>query len=206
MSPVSSWADIQAAWSDGWRALSARAAATYAAAVRADPTGTTARINGFTTALTGARASLDRIRLRVPAPPLTEADRQLAARYQDLERRWHDLAAGFFADATPVPSPPTLGVAPMLVVGGLAITAVGLAWAFAAYEYAANLKDQTALAERELDARVAAAQAGQILPPSTLPAPLPTPADGFRSVGLWLLGGLAVAAGALVVPLWLERR
>ena len=92
------------------------------------------------------------------------------------------------------------------MVGGLAITAVGLAWAFAAYEYAANLKDQTALAERELDARVDASNAGRVLPPSTLPPAPPSPVEGARSVGLWLFGGLVLAAGALVVPMLMERR
>lgn len=203
---VPSWADIKSAWSTGWRELSARAAGMYAAAVQADPTGTSARITGFTAALGETRAALDRIGPRVPNPPVTEADRQLVARYQDLERRWNDLAAGFYADATPAPSAPVVGVAPMLIVGGLAISAVGLAWGFAAYEYAANLKDQTALAERELDARVAATQSGRVLPPSTLPTPPPTPVDGARTIGLWLLGGLMVAAGVLVVPLLLERR
>ena len=200
---VPSWADVKSAWSTGWRELSARAGATYAAAVQADPTGTLARITAFTTALEASRAALDRMGPRLPNPPVTEVDRALVGRVQGLERRWHELAAGLFADATPVA--PAVGVAPVVVVGGLVISAVGLAWAFAAYEYAANLKDQTALAERELDARVAAAQAGRVLPPSTLPAPA-SPAEGARSVGVWLLGGLAIAAAALIVPMFLERR
>lgn len=201
-----SWADLKTAWSSGWQALSARAASTYAAMVQADPTGTATRISGFTTALDETRATLDRIRARLPQPPLTEADRQAVARYQDLERRWHDLAAGLFADAVPVQSTPALGMGPALVVGGLAITAVGLAWASAAYEYAVNLKDQTALAERELDARVDASRDGRALLPSTLPPLPPSPAEGGRTLGLWLLGGLAIAAGALTIPLFLDRR
>jgi hypothetical protein len=200
-----SWADVKAAWTSGWKDLAARAAATYAAAVRADPTGTAARINGFVSALQDARAALDRIGPRLPSPPVSESDRAFVARYQNLDRRWRELAAGLFADAAPAPAP-AIGVAPVLVVGGLAITAVGLAWAFAAYEYAANLKEQTALAERELDARVSASEAGRVLPPSTLPAPPPSPSEGARNVGLWLLAGLAIAAGALVVPVLLDRR
>ena len=200
------WSDIQAAWSASWRALAARAATVYASALHADPTGTAARINGFTSALQSSRASLDRIQARLPQPPVTESDRALVVRYQDLEKRWNDLAAGFFADATPVSTAPVVGVAPALVVGGLAITAMGLAWAFAAHEYAVNLQEQTQLAERELDARVAASQQGRALPPSTLPTPAQSPIDGARSVGLWLFGGLVLAAGVLVVPLLLERR
>src|SRR5689334_4872633 len=100
-----SWADMKAAWSSGWQALQARAASTYAAAVQADPSGTAARVTGFTAALDEARATLDRIGPRLPNPSVTEVDRALLARYQDLERRWHDLAAGLFADATPAPTP-----------------------------------------------------------------------------------------------------
>jgi hypothetical protein len=202
---VLSWADIRASWSAGWRDLSAQAASLYARALQADPSGTASRINGFVAALNEARSTLDRIGPRLPQPPVTDADRQLVARYQDLERRWHELAAGFFADATPV-STPAVGMPPALVVGGLAITAVGLAWAVAAYEYAVNLQEQTVLAERELEARVAASQQGRVLPPSTLPALPPSPAVEARGVGLWLLAGLAVAAGVLTIPLLLERR
>jgi hypothetical protein len=202
---VTGWADIRAAWSQGWKALQARAASTYAAALQADPSGTAARVQGFVAALEQARASLDRIAARLPAQGHTEADRAWLSRYQDLERRWRDLAAGLLADATPA-STPAVGMAPALAVGGLAVTAVGLAWAVVAYEYALNLNEQTALAERELEARVAASAAGRALPPSTLPPAPPSLAAGARNLGLWLLGGLVVAAGALAVPLWMERR
>jgi hypothetical protein len=87
-----------------------------------------------------------------------------------MDHRYHELAAGFYGDA----SPPrdrhgTDGrrVAPaVLVVGGLA---VGVAWAIAAYPYAVNLREQTWLAERELDARVEASREGRPLQTSTLP-------------------------------------
>jgi hypothetical protein len=190
---MSSWSAVLQTWSQGWTGLRARAAVLYATALQADPSGTAARVGGFTQALAEARATLDRIRPRLPV-----ADQALLARYQELDRRWNELAAGLFADATPA-----IGAAPALVVGGLAITAVGLAWAFAAYEYAVNLNEQTQLAERELEARIQASQQGRVLPPSTLP---PASAGGARGLGLWLLGGLAVTAGVLVMPLWLGRR
>ncbi|MEQ1508062.1 MAG: hypothetical protein ABMB14_37885, partial [Myxococcota bacterium] len=92
-SVVPSWADVKSAWSTGWRELSARAGATYAAAVQADPTGTLARVTAFTSALEASRASLDRMAPRLPNPPVTEAERALVARHQVMERRWHELAA-----------------------------------------------------------------------------------------------------------------
>lgn len=207
---MSTWADIKAGWSDTWRALSEQATAAYGRAAELDPTGTLARVQGFVSALSDSRASLDRIRAKLPNPPVTEADRAAHANYAALERRYHDLAAGFYDDATPAQGQgmgqggPSVGVAPVvLVVGGLAIGAVGVAWAIAAYQYAVNLREQTALAERELDARVAASHDGRPLQSSTLPPP-PSPTGG-GSTGLWLLGGLALVTGAVALPVLLKR-
>jgi hypothetical protein len=127
-----------------------------------------------------------------------------------MEARYHDLAAGFYGDATPAPSgatapAPSTGAAPaVLIIGGLAVGAVGVAWAVAAYQYAVNLREQTALAERELDARVEASREGRPLQASTLPPP-PNPTDDAKGMGLWLLGGLAVVAGALTLPALLKK-
>lgn len=210
---VPSWADIKAAWSAGWKALSEQATAAYGTAAQVDPTGTLAKVQAFLAALNDSRAALDRIAAKLPNPPVTEADRQAHANYQAMERRYHELAAGFYGDATPTPGQgagtppgsPAVGVAPaVLVVGGLAVGAVGVAWAIAAYQYAVNLREQTSLAERELDARVEASREGRPLQTSTLPPP-PSPASDAKGAGLWLLGGLAVVAGALAIPVLLKR-
>lgn len=203
------WADLKAAWSGGWRAFADRALASYGTAAQADPAGTSSRVVAFVTALGTSRATLDRIRTLLPVPTTSDYDRQTIARYEELDRRWHDLAAGFYADATPTPTAPaapSVGVAPALLVGGLAVTAVGVAWAIAAYEYAVNLQGQTELAERELAARVDASREGRLLPPSTLPPAPPNPLAASSSVGLWLLGGLAALAGALSIPVLLNRK
>ena len=207
---VPTWADIKAAWSSSWKALSAQATAAYASAARLDPTGTLAKVQAFVQALTDSRAALDRIAAKLPNPPVTEADRQAHANYQAMERRYHELAAGFYGDATPAPGGatapvPSTGAAPaVLIIGGLAVGAVGVAWAVAAYQYAVNLREQTALAERELDARVEASREGRPLQASTLPPP-PNPTDDAKGMGLWLLGGLAVVAGALTLPALLKK-
>ncbi len=207
---VPTWADIKAAWSSSWKALSAQATAAYASAARLDPTGTLAKVQAFVQALTDSRAALDRIAAKLPNPPVTPADHAAVAQYQAMERRYHDLAAGFYGDATPAPGGatapvPSTGAAPaVLIIGGLAVGAVGVAWAVAAYQYAVNLREQTALAERELDARVEASREGRPLQASTLPPP-PNPADDAKGMGLWLLGGLAVVAGALTLPALLKK-
>ena len=207
---VPTWADIKAAWSSSWKALSAQATAAYASAARLDPTGTLAKVQAFVQALIDSRAALDRIAAKLPNPPVTPADHAAVAQYQAMERRYHDLAAGFYGDATPAPGGatapvPSTGAAPaVLIIGGLAVGAVGVAWAVAAYQYAVNLREQTALAERELDARVEASREGRPLQASTLPPP-PNPADDAKGMGLWLLGGLAVVAGALTLPALLKK-
>lgn len=207
---VPTWADIKAAWSSSWKALSAQATAAYASAARLDPTGTLAKVQAFVQALTDSRAALDRIAAKLPNPPVTPADHAAVAQYQAMERRYHDLAAGFYGDATPAPGGatapvPSTGAAPaVLIIGGLAVGAVGVAWAVAAYQYAVNLREQTALAERELDARVEASREGRPLQASTLPLP-PNPTDDAKGMGLWLLGGLAVVAGALTLPALLKK-
>jgi len=207
---VPTWADIKAAWSSGWKALSAQATAAYASAAQLDPTGTLAKVQGFVQALTDSRAALDRIAAKLPNPPVTAADHAAVAQHRAMEARYHDLAAGFYGDATPAPGGatapvPSTGAAPaVLIIGGLAVGAVGVAWAVAAYQYAVNLREQTALAERELDARVEASREGRPLQASTLPPP-PNPTDDAKGMGLWLLGGLAVVAGALTLPALLKK-
>jgi hypothetical protein len=193
-------------------AVSEQATAADGAAAQVDPTGTLVKVQAFSAALSDCRTALDRIAAKLPNPPVTEADRQAHANDQAMERRDHELAAGFCGDATPAQGPgmaptggPSVGVAPaVLVVGGLAVGAVGVAWAIAADQYAVNLREQTALAERELDARVEASREGRPLQNATLPPP-PSPASDAKGTGLWLFGGLAVVAGALAIPVLLKR-
>ncbi|MCB9764966.1 MAG: hypothetical protein H6739_34655 [Alphaproteobacteria bacterium] len=182
---MSTWAQLKASWSEGWQALEATGRQLYAAAT--DPEAVKQTVRGFVADLEDVRDRLARMRQKAP-------DATWTRRIASLSTRYHDLAAGLYAHATPI-TRPEVGVAPVLIVGGLAVGAVGVAWAMAAHEYAANLRDQTALAERELEARIAASREGRPLQPSTLPTPPPKPGGA----GLLLLGGLALAAGATLL-------
>lgn len=198
------WADIQARWSQGWRALSQAASDAWSAAIHADPAAFSGHVVAFQDQLAQTRATLDRMRTLVPSPPVTPEDHAAAEQLAAFEVRYHELAAGLYGDAAEAPS---VGVVPLLVVGGLALGAAGIAWAVAAYQYAVNLREQTALAERELTARVEASRAGRVLQPSTLPAPPPPPAPAASSGGgLWLLGGLGLVAAAVTLPVLLSRK
>ena len=199
-----SWEDVKAAWSAGWKALSDQAVAAYGAAIQSNPAAYIEKVTGFQAALTTSRETLDRIAAKLPNPPVTDADRAAWAKYQALDKRYHDLAAGFYADARP--AEPATGIAPavVVVVGVVAVGLVGTAWAVAAYEYAVNLQDQTSLAERELDARIVASQEGRTLQPSTLPPP-PNPENTAKGIGWLLVGGLVLTAGAIAIPALMRK-
>jgi hypothetical protein len=157
-------------------------------------------------ALTDSKANLDRFRARLPAQPATEAERKLLAIHQALELRYHDLAAGFYSDAQPATQPST-GIAPIIIVAGIALGVAACAWAVAAYEYAVNLREQTALADRELVARVKASEQGRTLQPTTLPEPASEQAKkDAKGIGALLVGGLVLAAAAAAIPVFLKRK
>ncbi len=199
------WTQIKAAWSTGWAALQSEAMKLYEASIRADPTGYLGKVEAFVSELGQARASLDSMKAKLPNPPVTAEDRALHAKYRDFEKRYHDLAAGLYSDAQPATS---IGVAPIavgVVVAGVVIGVAGIAWAVAAYEYAVNLREQTALADKELGARVDASQQGRTLQPSTVP-PQPDPVKQAQGVGWLLVGGLVLAAGAVAVPMFLKKK
>ncbi|MCB9765632.1 MAG: hypothetical protein H6739_38010 [Alphaproteobacteria bacterium] len=195
------WTELKAGWTQGWQALEAQARQAYDAAIRATPSAFQDRVAAFVAVLHSARGDLDLSRALVAKLPPGPEQAGEVQRLQRLEERYHTLAAGLYSDAT-VAHQPAMGVAPVLVVGGLAIGVAGTAWAVAAYEYAANLREQTALATEELSARVEASREGRPLQPSTLPAPPPpTPGGGWAP---YALGGAALLGAVLVLPHFLR--
>ena len=205
------WDDVKYAWDDGWKALEAEALKVYKAALEADPRPYIPSINAFLAALDGASADLRALQASITLLPDGERGEWMR-RHRDLQAQWTDLAAGFWADARPLPvegpsiATAHLGFAPLFVVAGFVIGISGGAWAVAAREYALNLQAQTALARRELDARVEASKQGRQLQPSTLPIvpASPAPPDPAQ-VGWWLMSGLGLAAGILLLPQLLKR-
>ena len=198
---MTSWADIRARWSSTWTSLQERASSAYDSAIRANPTAFRDKVAAFLRLLTESRGSLDRIKAHLA----TLKDPALQTRADALESRYATLAAGVFADARRVD---TVGVAPIVVggviVAGMFVGIAGIAWAVAAYQYAVNLRENTALLEKELAARVEASRAGRALQPSSIP-PQPSPVAEARSLGVILLGGLTLAAAAIAVPILMKR-
>ncbi len=198
---MTTWADVKAGWSDGWKALQASALDRWGSAIRRSPEDFRPRVQATVDELAAARAHLDHMKPLLPKELKTAEDRAAFATFSRLSARYYELAAGVYAEAEP--ARPQVGIAPVLIVAGVVLGVAAIAWAVAAYEYSKNLREQTALADRELSARVEASREGRTLQPTTLPEP-----DKGKGGGLgWVLvGGLAVAAGAVVVPvLWKKR-
>lgn len=159
-------------------------------------------VAAFFEALAQARANLDRAVPLLPSPPQGQAEAALVARYAEMRQLYDALVLGVSQNAVSLATR-EVGVAPavVIVIGAVGLTAAGVAWALAAYEYAAGLRDQSAFLVAELEARKEAMRTGKVLPPasptpSTPPPPAP-PGDDKGGGWLWALLGLGLAGGAV---------
>lgn len=185
--------DLATAWTPAWQSFRTKAIRSWRARVAADPGAYLSQVQQFAEALSGARRHLDRCeRLSL--------DGRGRKRFVELETRYALLAAGLYADARPatgVQGPPAAG----LVVGSVVIGLAGIAWAIAALQYALNLREQTALLEKELVARVEASREGRALPPSSIA----TPEGDLKRTGWMLVGALALVTAGVAVPAFLKK-
>lgn len=189
-----SWAEIRTNWSSGWKELEKKAVETWRFAIEASPQDFAPKVQATIDELRQARVHLDRIKAMLPREIRSDDDQKAVANFSRLAVRWHELAAGVYADAE---GEPAVGALPLLIVAGIGLGIAGIAWAVAAWEYCKNLREQTALADRELSARVEASREGRVLQDSTLPKPDPPSSE---KVGWFVLGGLGLLTAALVVP------
>ncbi len=212
---MASWTDIKQRWSDGWKAMHRAALSRLGAAIKANPSKFKPHVEATLADLKAARTHLERIKAQIPRLPDAASKRKYAAVFQAGWKRYHELAAGLYADAEQAQQPQLSGVViPLLVVAGIAFGVAAIAWAVASREHSKNLREQTALADHELTARVEASKEGRVLQETTLPQqpaaasllPVAAPAVGSKSkVGLALVGVLGLAAAGLAVPLFLKK-
>lgn len=184
--------DLAKAWTPSWQAFRTQAVEAWRDRVTADPRAHLQRVQQFLMALSQARAHLDRCAVLLKGGGDT--------RFVELETRYALLAAGLYADARPasgVQGAPAVGLA----LGGVVLGLAGIAWALAALQYALNLRDQTALLEKELAARIEASREGRALAPSSIAAP-----EGeLKRTGWMLVGALALVTAGVAVPAFLRR-
>ena len=197
---MTSWTDVKESWSAGWKELQRSALDTWGSAIERRPEDFRPQVQATVDELAAARAHLDHMKPLLPKQIKTAEDQRVMADFSRMSARYYELAAGIYADAQPAAA--QVGIAPLLVVGGIVLGVAAIAWAVAAHEYAKNLGEQTALADRELTARVEASREGRSLQPSTLPEP----AKGKGAAVGWLLvGGLVAAAGAVALPVLMKK-
>ena len=214
---MASWADITQRWSDRFKFMHRAALRQYGAAIKANPQKFAPQLEATLADLEATRTHLERIKVQIPRLPDAASKRQYMAVFQATWKRYHEIAAGLYADAEGVGRPEVSGVViPLLVVAGIAFGVAAIAWAVASREHSKNLREQTALADKELTARVDASKQGRVLQETTLPeqpaaasllpVAAPTVQVGSKSkVGLALFGVLAIAAAGLAAPMFLKR-
>ena len=199
---MTSWTDVKESWSSGWKELQRSALDTWGSAIQRRPEDFRPKVQATIDELAAARAHLDHMKPLLPKQIKTAEDQRCFADFSRMSARYYDLAAGIYADAQPATA--EVGIAPLLVIAGVVLGIAAIAWAVAAHEYAKNLREQTALADRELSARVEASQQGRTLPPSTLQEP-DKGKDKGGAVGWLLVGGLVAAAGVVAVPVLMNK-
>lgn len=179
--------DLAKAWTPSWQAFRERAVRAWHKRIRVNPDAFLPQVQQFSAALNEARQRLDHAeKLAAAHPKLT-----------DLETRYALLAAGLYADSRP--SGGVQGVPIGIVIGGVMIGVAGIAWAIAALQYALNLREQTALLEKELTARVDASKEGRELAPSSLQP------QSVQKTGWLIVGALALVTAGVAVPVFLKR-
>lgn len=190
-------------WTVGWNYLWQQAQSLYAEQIRSNPKAYEAQVTNFVQELRLSRQHLDRMKQNLVPTGNRPED---VARFNRLSRQHYELSTRFYSDTQPA-SQTSLGFVPVLIVLGLAVGLSATAWAVSAWQYATQLREQTALASRELDARVAASREGRTLQPSTLPSPPEPPNSSLMSgAGKWVVGGLVVLAGAVLLPPLMSRK
>ncbi|MFK7931199.1 MAG: hypothetical protein AB8H79_23650 [Myxococcota bacterium] len=187
--PMFDWTQLKSTWTDGWKSLERSSIAKYAGAIVRTPETFRPTVEAFFAELAASRASIERITQRAAALPPAERAAAMDQARSFLDR-WRTLAAGALAESKPaVQGPPVV-----LIIVGLVLGVGAIAWAVAAYQYAVNLREQTALAEKELEARILASEQGRQLPVSTLPNP---PSGGVSMMTWMVLAGVVVGGIAL---------
>jgi len=198
-----SWSDIKAAWPEYWSDLASQAVTRYRAAIESDPMQYFKQVQGTMQELHLCRVHFARIQALLQSADVHQKDLD---NYNALIKRHRTLSAGVYADARPAGEQKMEGP-PVLIIGGLIIGVAAIAWSVAAYEYTVNLREQTALMDRELTERVKASESGRSLQPSTVqPKPESSGEGGVKKwLGLMALGGAGIATAFAVAPTLLGR-
>ena len=130
------------------------------------------KVAGTLSALKATGRHLSRAQALLPSQPKTKAEAELVVRYAEMKGLYDAILSGIGINAVQLEAEQEIeaGFIPasvVLVIGALGLTAAGVAWAIANYEYAVALRDQSSFLTKELEARKEAMQSGKDLPAAT---------------------------------------
>ncbi len=166
------WAELKSAFTANIESTYQRAATWLDEALTDRPEDVKRAVAATLSALQAAGRHLRRAQALLPAHPKSRAEAALVVRYAEMKGMHDAILSGLGINAVQLDAEPELetGFIPasvVLTIGALGLTAAGVAWAVANYEYATALRDQAAFLTKELEARAEAMRAGKELPAAT---------------------------------------
>ena len=203
------WEELKTSFSTNIEIVYGRAASWLDQALARTPEDVKKRVAGTLSALKATGRHLQRAQALLPSRPQTKAEAELVVRYAEMKGLYDAILSGIGINAVQLEAEQEIeaGFIPasvVLVIGTLGLTAAGVAWAVANFEYATALRDQAAFLTKELEARQEAMRSGKELPAATGYANESTnkdkkPKDEDKGGWGWLwavlgLGGLVGAA------------
>lgn len=218
---ASSWEEIKSYWGKQWDDLEATAR-EYADTVVEAPEKYRAKVTAFLAAMEQSRKNMGEIVRKLNTEYDGKFKKQYGANLNEMVRVYNAICAGLHTETVGYILEPAveleLGVAPILVIGAVGFTAVGVAWAVVMYERAMALRDASGVQLADLNARVEAMRANKTLQDATTPttpagggAPGQPPGPGGPPKDPWdyipyaIAGGLGIVALAFSVPLFSRR-
>ena len=166
------WEELKASFSDNVESTYNKALTWLDQAMKHTPDEVKRRVAATLAALKATGQHLKRAAELLPSRPKDKAEAELVVRYAEMKALYDAILSGLGINAVQLDAEPEIeaGFIPasvVIVIGALGLTAAGVAWAIANYEYARALRDQASFLVRELEARQEAMRTGKELPAAT---------------------------------------
>ena len=166
------WDELKTSFSTNIETVYGRAATWLEQAMTNMPDDVKKRVAVTLSALKTTGRHLQRAQALLPSRPKSKAEAELVVRYAEMKGLYDAILSGIGVNAVQLEAEQEIeaGFIPasvVLVIGALGLTAAGVAWAIANYEYATALRDQAAFLTKELEARQEAMRSGKDLPAAT---------------------------------------
>ena len=166
------WAELKTAFADNIESTYNKAYTWLDQALTHTPDDVKRRVAGTLSVLKAAGRHLARAQALLPSRPKDKAEAELVVRYAEMKAMYDAILSGLGINAVQLDAEPEveagfIPVSVVLTIGALGLTAAGVAWAIANYEYAKALRDQAAFLVKELEARQEAMRAGKELQAAT---------------------------------------